>query len=93
MTLGIAIVFIIFFVISVIIDRKESINFQQKLDTQNLNIILVNHDEMNVKAELFKKTDFFKLNDTEEKLSDISRMEFIRYSTNEDYFLKLPYIQ
>lgn len=89
MTLWISLVFIVFFIISVIIDRKQNIKFQKKLNIQNLDIIFVNHDEMDIEAEFFKKVDFFKLNNTGKDLSEIGKIKFIRYSTNDDYFLKI----
>ena len=59
MTLLLAIIFLSLFVLSVVIDIKQNIKFQKELNAQNLNIIFVNHDEMDIKAELFKKKDFF----------------------------------
>lgn len=89
MTLWIAVVFISFFVISVIVDRRQNIKFQEKLNAQNLDIILVNHNEMDVKAEFFKELEFFKLNNTGKNPSEIGKIKFVRYSTDDDYFLKV----
>lgn len=88
MTLLLAIIFLSLFVLSVFIDVKQNMKFQKELNAQNLNIIFVNYDEMDIKAELFKKKDFFKLKDNGKSSSDVKKIEFVRYSTNDDYFLK-----
>ncbi|MCM1155704.1 MAG: hypothetical protein NC314_08255 [Roseburia sp.] len=89
MIITIAVIFFAFFVISVIVDRSNNIKFQKKLNDQNLNIILVNHDEMDIKAEFFKESAFFKLNNTGKSPSEISKIKFVRYSTDEDYFIRI----
>lgn len=88
MTLLLAIIFICLFIFSILIDIKQNIRFQEKLNTQNLNIIFMNNNEIDIKAEFFKKIDFFKLNDKGKSFSDIRKIKFVRYSTNDDYFLK-----
>lgn len=88
MTLLLAIIFLSLFVLSIFIDVKQNIKFQKELNAQNLDIIFVNHYEMDIKAEFFKKMDFFKLKDNGKSSSDIRKIEFVRYSTNDDYFLK-----
>ncbi len=89
MTLKISVIFIVFFVASVIIDIIQNVKFKEKLNVQNLDIILGNHDKIDVKAELFKEKDFFKLVNTGKSPSEIRKIDFIRYSKNEDYFLKI----
>lgn len=89
MTLKIAVIFIILFATSVIIDIFQNIKFKEKLNIQNLDIILGNHDKIDVKAEFFKEKAFFELINTGKSPSEIKKIDFIRYSKDEDYFLKV----
>lgn len=88
MVLGIAVIFFAFFVISIIVERVQEVKFQEKLNVQNLDIILGNHDKIDIKAEFFKEKAFFELINTGKSPSEIKKIDFIRYSKNEDYFLK-----
>lgn len=86
--LELALFFLVILAISVIVQINSNMKFQNLIDKHNLDVLLSIQDEFCEKDELVKEKKFFKLNNTGKHPSEIKKLEAVRYSTDDDYFLK-----
>lgn len=87
-TLGLAIFFIIVFVVSKFAELHGDSKFYKSLKTQNRGIIVSNCVDLNMSNECFKNNSFFQLKNSGRNPCEIEVIEYVRYSDVQDYYFQ-----
>lgn len=78
--------FIILFIINKIIEYVCNKKFKTALKQQNKEILIVNYDDIDLLEECFKPNSFFELINNGKNPCEVSKIEYVQYSNEDDYF-------